>query len=163
MTLHRPSNVDDPARLTRLLRGVASGAASAAVVFPVHPRTRAILAATQIVLPASWRLTEPLGYLDFLHLLTAARVVVTDSGGVQEESTVLGVPCLTLRQTTERPITVLEGTNRLLGADPARIAPALRDALALPRSLRGSARAPDLWDGHAAERIADDLLAWLTA
>ncbi len=163
LTLHRPSNVDDPAQLARLLAGVADGVGETPVVFPVHPRTRAMLAAPGFAwaLPATWYVTEPLGYLDFLHLLATARAVVTDSGGVQEETTVLGVPCLTLRETTERPITVLEGTNRLLGADAARIAPALRATLTARRPAAETVRAPELWDGDTAARIADDLVAWL--
>lgn len=162
LTLHRPSNVDDPAQLARLLCGVAEGAGDTPVVFPVHPRTRGVLDALAAdgawTQPASWRVCEPLGYLDFLHLLVAARAVVTDSGGIQEETTALGVPCLTLRETTERPITVREGTNRLLGADAARVAPALRDALARARTMGETVRVPELWDGHTAERIADDLV-----
>lgn len=153
VTLHRPSNVDDPERLARLLGALGAVAAGLPLVFPVHPRARqAIL---DIGAPAGIRLLEPLGYLDFLALEAAARLVLTDSGGIQEETTVLGVPCLTLRTTTERPITIEQGTNRLVGVDPAAIVQAASDAL----SIEPSSRRPPLWDGCASERIADVLLA----
>jgi UDP-N-acetylglucosamine 2-epimerase (non-hydrolysing) len=174
-TLHRPSNVDDPLVLERILAALDEIAAEVPIVFPVHPRTRARLAETAIgrrigagasaPLPApsaagvgeqgrrggGWRLTEPLGYVDFLRLMDRAALVLTDSGGIQEETTALGVPCVTLRENTERPITVEEGTNVLAGCDPASIVRHARAALA------GGARAggrPSLWDGHAARRIA---------
>jgi UDP-N-acetylglucosamine 2-epimerase (non-hydrolysing) len=152
VTLHRPSNVDDPAALRRLLGALAEVARLAPVVFPVHPRTRARIAAAgldEIARPL--RLVEPLGYLEFLSLTSAARLVLTDSGGLQEESTALGIPCLTLRENTERPVTVALGTNQVVGTDPARILAGARRALsaAPPRG-----RIPDLWDGCAGERAA---------
>jgi UDP-N-acetylglucosamine 2-epimerase (non-hydrolysing) len=155
VTLHRPSNVDDPAMLARLLGALADLARELPVVFPVHPRTRARLADPALGgAAAALRLEEPFGYVDFLSLLAEARLVLTDSGGLQEESTVLGIPCLTLRETTERPITVTEGTNEVVGTDPARILEAAS------RALRGEfpRRCPELWDGRAGERVAQALL-----
>jgi UDP-N-acetylglucosamine 2-epimerase (non-hydrolysing) len=152
LTLHRPSNVDDPAGLAALLAVLGEIAAECPLVFPVHPRTRPQL--ETILVPDGIRLVDPIGYLDFLALQASARLVLTDSGGVQEETTVLGVPCLTLRTTTERPITVDEGTNVVVGVDPDRILAAAR------RALDGEvpARRPALWDGKAGERIASVLL-----
>jgi UDP-N-acetylglucosamine 2-epimerase (non-hydrolysing) len=156
VTLHRPSNVDEPAALGRLLGALARIAREVPVVFPVHPRTRARLAAPDLAAAArALRLEEPLGYLEFLSLTSAARLVLTDSGGLQEETTALGVPCLTLRENTERPITVSEGTNRVVGTEPARIVDAALDAL---RGRRGEPRRPALWDGRAGERAADAIL-----
>jgi len=157
VTLHRPSNVDEPETLARLLGALAEIAAELPVVFPVHPRTRARLADPALA-DAAARLTavEPLGYLDFLSLTSTARLVLTDSGGLQEETTALGVPCLTLRENTERPITVEEGTNEVVGTDPARILAATRAALS-GSGKRG--RTPALWDGKAGERVAETLLA----
>jgi UDP-N-acetylglucosamine 2-epimerase (non-hydrolysing) len=153
VTLHRPSNVDEPAALARLLGVLAEVAGALPVVFPVHPRTRARIAAAGLEDRArALQLVEPLGYLEFLSLTSAARLVLTDSGGLQEESTALGIPCLTLRENTERPITVSEGTNEVVGTDPERILDAARRALASP-PRRG--RAPALWDGRAGERAAD--------
>jgi UDP-N-acetylglucosamine 2-epimerase (non-hydrolysing) len=151
LTLHRPSNVDDPDTLAALLAPVARLAGVLPVVFPVHPRTRANLERGGVA-PA-FRLLEPMGYLDFLGLLSAARVVLTDSGGIQEETSVLGVPCVTLRDSTERPVTVREGTNRLAGTRPDSVERAIREALEAPLG----ARVPELWDGRAAERIVDVL------
>jgi UDP-N-acetylglucosamine 2-epimerase (non-hydrolysing) len=151
LTLHRPSNVDDPATLAPLLHAVRDGAADLPVIYPVHPRAQAALANVD---PAGITRIEPVGYLDSIALQAGARVVFTDSGGVQEETTVLGVPCLTLRTTTERPITIDEGTNRLVGVDPVAIVAAAHQVLEHPPT----ARRPALWDGRAAERIADALL-----
>ena len=148
VTLHRPSNVDDPAVLDRLLGALGTVARDCPLVFPVHPRTRAALAGRP--LPAGVREAPPLGYLDFLALEADARLVLTDSGGIQEETTVLGVPCITLREETERPITVTEGTNEVVGTDPTRIVDAAAAALRRSRSPRR----PEGWDGHAATRIA---------
>jgi UDP-N-acetylglucosamine 2-epimerase (non-hydrolysing) len=152
-TLHRPANVDAPEALRRLLDVLAEVALDIPVLFPIHPRTRARL-------PSDFRaeglkLIEPLGYLDFLALLAEARLVMTDSGGIQEETTALGVPCLTLRENTERPVTVSVGTNLLVGTDPERVVPAARDVLA-GRVRKGGL--PELWDGNAAQRIADVLV-----
>ena len=152
-TLHRPSNVDEPAALQRVLAALSEIAQEIPVAFPIHPRTRSRL-------PVGFsargvKLIEPLGYLDFLALTAEARLVMTDSGGIQEETTALGVPCLTLRENTERPITVEVGTNQLVGTDPARVIPAAREVLA-GRGKKG--RIPELWDGHAAERVAGVLV-----
>jgi UDP-N-acetylglucosamine 2-epimerase (non-hydrolysing) len=159
-TLHRPANVDDPAVFGRLLGALGEVAARLPVVLPIHPRTRARLEADQdlrarAAAAAGLKLIEPQGYLDFLCLTAHARLVLTDSGGIQEETTALGVPCLTLRENTERPVTVDEGTNVLVGRDPARIVPAAMDVLE-GRGKKG--RVPELWDGRAAERVAEVLL-----
>lgn len=153
MTLHRPSNVDDPARLIELLHAIASGSRGLPVIFPVHPRTRKTLDA-MTGLPAELILVEPQPYLEFNHLVRHAKGVITDSGGITEEATVMQVPCMTLRDTTERPETVDLGTNELLGTDPSRIAPAL-DRLFGGRWKTGGI--PPLWDGHTGERIVDIL------
>ena len=156
VTLHRASNVDDAATLARILAALAAVARELPVVFPVHPRTRARLDAPDVARATSaLRLLEPLGYLDFLSLTAEARLVLTDSGGLQEETTALGVPCLTLRENTERPITVDKGTNEIVGTDPERIVAAARRAL----GRAPSSRCPDLWDGNAGERVAEALLA----
>jgi len=152
-TLHRPSNVDDTGHLAALVNMLSELAGRLPVVFAVHPRTKSRMEAAGI--PVSRLiLTPPLGYLEFLRLTSEARLVLTDSGGIQEETTILGVPCLTLRENTERPITITEGTNRLVGTDPARILAAAVEALDAP--MRAS-KAPDLWDGHASSRILDVL------
>jgi UDP-N-acetylglucosamine 2-epimerase (non-hydrolysing) len=153
VTLHRPSNVDDPAMLHQLLETLGIIARDCPLVFPVHPRTRALI--DDIPAPANVTFIAPAGYLDFIALEAGARVVLTDSGGVQEETTVLGVPCLTLRESTERPITVREGTNIVVGRDPARIVAEARRAL----DSEVTRRPPALWDGLAGARIADVLSA----
>jgi UDP-N-acetylglucosamine 2-epimerase (non-hydrolysing) len=154
VTLHRPSNVDDPDTLRALISTLGEIARDMRLVFPVHPRTRARLDAAGIVLdPKRLLLTDPLGYLDFLKLMAEAKLVLTDSGGVQEETTVLGVPCVTLRDNTERPVTVAEGTNRLGGTRRESILRAVAEA----RQGGGSARVPSLWDGKAADRVVDVL------
>lgn len=153
-TLHRPSNVDDPAVLARLAGCLAAMAGDLPVVFPVHPRTRAHLdrhGLTPGLEAAGVRLLPPQGYLEMLGLMRDARVVVTDSGGIQEETTALGVACLTVRENTERPVTIAEGTNTLVGTDAAVIMAAFRDVLSTGGK---SGRIPELWDGHAGERIA---------
>jgi UDP-N-acetylglucosamine 2-epimerase (non-hydrolysing) len=153
LTLHRPSNVDDPETLRRLLEILGDVAAELPVIFPVHPRTQARLESARaqgLHVPAQLILTPPKGYLDFLQLLDGARLVLTDSGGIQEETTALGVPCLTLRANTERPVTCEVGSNVLCGRDRQKV----RNALT--RVLCGSfpvGRRPELWDGRAAERI----------
>jgi UDP-N-acetylglucosamine 2-epimerase (non-hydrolysing) len=152
-TLHRPSNVDPPERLNDLVEVLVQLAKRLPVVFPVHPRTRGRMEAAGLSAP-HLLLTAPLGYLDFLRLMSEARLVLTDSGGIQEETTILGVPCLTVRENTERPVTVEKGTNRLVGADPQRILEAAIEAL----SANGvHATVPELWDGMAGARIADVL------
>lgn len=155
LTLHRPSNVDSVETLGKLLGAIEAIADHLPVVFPVHPRTRQKLGELQNENHPQMRLIPPIGYLDFLCLLSRARLVLTDSGGIQEETTVLGVPCLTLRENTERPVTVTEGTNQIVGQDPERIVAAAREVLA---GKAKTGRVPQLWDGHAAERIVEVLL-----
>lgn len=158
LTLHRPSNVDRPAALGPLLRVLGEAARRLPIVFPVHPRTRDRLDAsglgTALAGIPGLHPTTPLGYLDMLALVERAELVLTDSGGVQEETTYLGVPCLTLRDTTERPATVTDGTNRVVGTRPERV---LREIERLLDGDRPPARRPPLWDGDAAERVADVL------
>jgi UDP-N-acetylglucosamine 2-epimerase (non-hydrolysing) len=149
VTLHRPALVDGPL-LTETIRRLAALARELPVVFPVHPRTRAMMEAIAAEHPGLL-LCEPLGYLDFLSLVADARAVLTDSGGIQEETTYLGIPCFTLRDNTERPITLTAGTNTLLGLDPAAIT---QIPLALAQRPAKPPVPPPLWDGHAAERIA---------
>lgn len=150
VTLHRPALVDGPL-LAETVTRLAALAREMPVVFPVHPRTRKMMESIDADHPGL-ELIEPLGYLDFLSLMADAGVVLTDSGGIQEETTFLGIPCFTLRANTERPVTVSLGTNTLLGLDPAAIA-------TIPAALAAGgappAEPPPLWDGHAAERIAD--------
>ena len=158
VTLHRPSNVDEPETLRGLLGALGAIAAELPLIFPAHPRTQARLREFGLALPAGLRMIDPLGYLDFLKLWSHAKLVLTDSGGLQEETTALGVPCLTLRENTERPITIEEGTNRLVGCDPTRIK---QTAFAVLRSeLKLAGRVPELWDGRAAERIVDALVLY---
>jgi UDP-N-acetylglucosamine 2-epimerase (non-hydrolysing) len=153
VTLHRPSNVDDFASLRSILKSVLAVNEQLAVVFPVHPRTRQRMQQLGINIE-KLRLLEPLPYIEFLSLQRRASVVITDSGGIQEETTYLGVPCLTLRSNTERPITVSIGTNTLVGHDPARL------CAELAKILQGKGKKnmrPPLWDGYAANRIAEVL------
>jgi UDP-N-acetylglucosamine 2-epimerase (non-hydrolysing) len=154
LTLHRPANVDDAAKLTSFLDAVLAGDGKTKVVFPIHPRTRKTLDSAGYQDPRLIQ-TEPMGYLEFIYLLKNARAVVTDSGGITEEATVLGIPCMTLRDTTERPETVELGTNELVGTDPKNLAPYLKK-LAEGRWKAGTI--PDLWDGGAAVRIVETLL-----
>ena len=158
-TLHRPANVDTPAAAARLVAMLEAVTAQLPVVLPLHPRGRAMLAAAGLADGPRLKLIEPLGYIAFLSLVRGAAVVVTDSGGIQEETTILGVPCLTVRPNTERPITITHGTNRLI--EPDAVGPAVAELLASPRSR--AAEAPPLWDGHAGERIADAIGEWLAA
>ncbi len=156
VTLHRPSNVDDPKELARIMGALQKIAESVPVVFPVHPRTRARLSELEAGgRKSDLRLVEPVGYLDFLALQRHATLVITDSGGIQEETTFLGVPCLTVRENTERPVTVTVGTNTLVGRD--------MDCLLheVDRILAGAGKRgqiPPLWDGKAGRRIAEALL-----
>jgi UDP-N-acetylglucosamine 2-epimerase (non-hydrolysing) len=154
LTLHRPANVDSAEHLALILGAINSIADRIPVVFPVHPRTAPRL--SEIGLHPGIRIVEPMSYLPFLSLIARSRMVLTDSGGIQEETTVLGIPCLTMRPNTERPITCEIGTNVLVGTDPHRI---LREANSI---LAGNARPgsiPEKWDGRAAERIVDILLS----
>jgi UDP-N-acetylglucosamine 2-epimerase (non-hydrolysing) len=153
LTLHRPSNVDDPQHLAEICRQLAWVAEKTPVVFPVHPRTRAKLASLhgQVFLPPSLKLVEPFGYLDSLCMTANAKMVITDSGGLQEETSALGVPCLTLRENTERPVTITRGTNTLIAGNW----PLFRERVTQinsQKTTRESCRIP-CWDGHAAERI----------
>jgi UDP-N-acetylglucosamine 2-epimerase (non-hydrolysing) len=164
VTLHRPSNVDDPTVLRGLVGALEEIQRELPIVFPAHPRTRKRLeefgVAERVADMKGLRLCEPLGYLEFLGLTSQARLVLTDSGGLQEETTALGIPCLTLRENTERPITITEGTNTLVGVDPERIVAEAKAALA----GRGKAgRTPELWDGKASERIAQVFSSWWDA
>lgn len=160
VTLHRPSNVDDRATLQELLLGLADLAATLPIVFPVHPRTRQSIQRFGLEPVASaLRLLEPVGYLEALALVDQAALVLTDSGGLQEETTVLGVPCLTVRANTERPITIWEGTNRLVPATRAGITAEAGAVLRDRRLGRFTPRQPELWDGRAGERIIEALLA----
>ncbi|MBN8610208.1 MAG: UDP-N-acetylglucosamine 2-epimerase (non-hydrolyzing) [Deltaproteobacteria bacterium] len=163
LTLHRPSNVDDPAVFARLLDGIETVERALPIVFPVHPRTRKQLETfglgPRLAAMKGLRLVDPLGYLEFLALTSQARLVLTDSGGIQEETTALSVPCLTLRENTERPVTITEGTNVLCGTDPAVIR---REAdRALATEIRDG-RVPELWDGRASERIAEVFRVFLS-
>ena len=153
VTLHRPANVDDPAALAEILGALGAIAETLPLLWPVHPRTRTRLADGSIALPSGIRLLEPLGYLDFLSLEAASSLVLTDSGGIQEETTVLGVGCLTLRDNTERPVTIELGTNRLAGTKKATILAAWEEMKRTPRKKQ----IPPLWDGQAGERSREVL------
>ncbi|MCU0724511.1 MAG: UDP-N-acetylglucosamine 2-epimerase (non-hydrolyzing) [Planctomycetes bacterium] len=153
VTLHRPSNVDDPEVLGGILRALGRISAEVPVILPAHPRARGILMAAGAEWPGL-RVIEPLGYLDFLDLISDAMVAITDSGGVQEETTVLGVPCLTVRENTERPITIEQGSNRLVGTDALRI---IAEFERVRKGEVAQGRVPDLWDGGAARRIVEVL------
>jgi len=158
LTLHRPSNVDEANHLEGLLDVALELSRDVPVVFPIHPRTRQRLAGTELAsrleAAPSFIETDPLGYLDFVGLIDGAELVLTDSGGIQEETTVLGVRCLTLRESTERPVTVSHGTNTVVGTDPGVILDAARQALT--HDARAG-RSPELWDGLAGKRIVDRL------
>lgn len=161
LTLHRPANVDEPGRLVPLLDAMEEVGRRIPIIFPVHPRVKGRLldargggggigTTAELSGPKGVAFIDPLGYLDFVALMSGARLVLTDSGGIQEETTFLGVPCLTLRENTERPITVTQGTNRLIGTDPARVVDEAHRAIGSPRIPRAI---PPLWDGRAAARI----------
>ena len=160
VTLHRPSNVDDPASLGRILEGLAGVAQRLPVVFPMHPRTRRTVESAGLEIPRGVAVEGPASYLEMLALLDGAAVVLTDSGGIQEETTALGVPCVTLREQTERPVTVTEGTNRLAPwpLTASGIIAACDEALAQGRVAPG-ARVPEGWDGRAGERIVAALVS----
>ncbi|HKP37383.1 MAG TPA: UDP-N-acetylglucosamine 2-epimerase (non-hydrolyzing) [Pyrinomonadaceae bacterium] len=151
VTLHRPNNVDQAAGLSEIISALNEVSAELPVIFPVHPRTRARIAEFGIIMGENVKLTEPIGYVDFLALQAHATVVVTDSGGVQEETTYLGVPCFTVRPNTERPVTITAGTNRLVEKDRDEIVRSIRAALAGRRDSQK--KCPELWDGKTAERI----------
>jgi UDP-N-acetylglucosamine 2-epimerase (non-hydrolysing) len=153
MTLHRPANVDEAHKLKELLDEIIAHSKGLPLVFPVHPRTAKMLANLGIAHPRLHTI-EPLGYLEFNYLVERAKAVVTDSGGITEETTVMGIPCMTLRDNTERPETVTEGTNELIGTNPKAIAPAMERLFAGHWKV-GSI--PAKWDGHTAERIIDIL------
>lgn len=161
VTLHRPSNVDDRETLGALLELLGRISDRLPVLFPIHPRTRKMI--QEFSLPIDYprlQLADPVGYLEFLALEDGARLVLTDSGGIQEETTVLGVPCLTLRANTERPVTVTHGTNQIVGQDPQAIWRAMEAILSTDSAEK---RVPEFWDGRAGERTVDALLEFVTA
>jgi UDP-N-acetylglucosamine 2-epimerase (non-hydrolysing) len=163
VTLHRPSNVDDPEVLERLLKVLVQISQHTPLLFPIHPRTESRLAAAglgKILAQSAITTIAPQGYLDMLGLMKDARVVLTDSGGIQEETTALGVPCITLRDNTERPITVSQGTNSVVGTDPGRILACYEDVM---RTGGKVGRVPDLWDGAAAQRIVSVINKWASS
>ena len=156
-TLHRPSNVDDETTFTGIIDALIDLSKDLPIIFPVHPRTRAKLNEFNLaarISSSKIRLIEPLGYIDFMRLYSGAKFVLTDSGGLQEETTVLGIPCLTLRENTERPITITMGTNILVGTDPDKIRISAAKAF---KDEERSTQIPPLWDGKAAGRICDVL------
>ncbi|HEY3406224.1 MAG TPA: UDP-N-acetylglucosamine 2-epimerase (non-hydrolyzing) [Ohtaekwangia sp.] len=155
MTLHRPANVDEEAQLRNLLHAIIENSRNLPLVFPVHPRTRKMLEGLNIN-AANLHMTDPMTYLEFNYLVERAKVVITDSGGITEETTVMGVPCMTLRNSTERPETVTEGTNELIGTSPSAIKPAL-DVLFAGKWKKG--KIPEKWDGNTASRIVDILVS----
>ncbi len=157
LTLHRPSNVDDVRTLSLVMVAINDVSHHLPILFPVHPRTRQCLEQWNIQLAPSVHLCEPVPYLTFLGLMAKAGYVLTDSGGIQEETTVLNVPCLTLRSNTERPVTITIGTNRLVGTDPEKIYQSVEAILA---GKWQSAERPPLWDGQASARIVDIIEAW---
>lgn len=163
ITLHRPANVDDRTTFVRILDALQQISRRLPIIFPVHPRTRSRIKELglqeKIACVENLRLVEPLGYLDFLRLYSGARIVLTDSGGIQEETTALGIPCITLRENTERPITVEMGTNIIAGTLTEKIVQAASSALDTPYDGTTSRRVPPLWDGYTADRILDALLS----
>jgi len=158
VTLHRPSNVDDPAQLAEIIETLSTIASEVPLYFPVHPRTRARLKDHTIDVHARIQLIDPLGYLDFLRLMSDSSVVLTDSGGIQEETTALGIPCLTLRDNTERPVTIEEGTNILAGTRKNSILAAWAEMKRKPKA----GRIPKYWDGNAAARCLEVLRAYFS-
>ncbi|HEX7962534.1 MAG TPA: UDP-N-acetylglucosamine 2-epimerase (non-hydrolyzing), partial [Terriglobales bacterium] len=174
LTLHRPANVDDPARLRGALEAIAKISEDLPVIFPIHPRTAARAMELGITAMKAWDGTQrvpakgiwtmpPASYIDFLGLVDSAAMVITDSGGIQEETTYLGVPCLTFRDNTERPVTVTEGTNRLIGTDPQNLLREARLTTSQGFERANSYTPPNLWDGHASERIVAIIRNYLAA
>jgi len=159
VTLHRPSNVDDKNDLSRIMQALGEIQKSIKVIFPVHPRTKNNIqkyySASQLKKWKNLQLIEPLGYFDFLNLMSYAKVVLTDSGGIQEETTVLGIPCLTLRNNTERPVTITQGTNILVGTDKKRI---IRESQKILQGKIKNGQRPKYWDGNASQRIVQILV-----
>ncbi len=158
VTLHRPSNVDDEETLQEVARALAELSEVMPLLFPAHPRTQDRIKRSNLSFGAT-TITEPMGYLEFLGLMAKARLVLTDSGGIQEETTALGIPCITLRNNTERPVTVKKGTNQLVGVSREGI---VSSGLAAWKGNRGSYSIPELWDGKAAGRIVDIIECWLS-
>ena len=154
MTMHRPANVDETEKLRAFIHAITQNVRGLPVIFPIHPRTAKVLKEADIAAD-NLHVIEPLGYLEFNYLVEHAKAVITDSGGITEETTVMGIPCMTLRNNTERPETVTLGTNRLIGTDPSKIKPAL-DELFTNNWQKGCI--PDLWDGKTAERIIEHLM-----
>lgn len=164
LTLHRPSNVDSPATFRPLIEAIDQGKGDLEVRFPVHPRTAKVMQQSglrqELEGREDWHLGEPVGYREFIGLVRSSHGVVTDSGGIQEETTWLGVPCVTLRESTERPSTIELGTNRLVGVDPIDVRDAVAEIAGAPPAANGSGR-PPLWDGEAAGRIVRSILRYL--
>ncbi|MGH8728169.1 MAG: non-hydrolyzing UDP-N-acetylglucosamine 2-epimerase [Burkholderiales bacterium] len=163
LTLHRPSNVDSPQTLRRILEAVARISGEVPIVFPVHPRTAGKIADFNLrglFLDSPVLFVPPLDYLAMLGLMKEARIVLTDSGGMQEETTALGVPCVTLRENTERPITAIEGTNTVAGSDPKKILDIFDDVI---KTGGKAGKVPEYWDGKAATRIAEIMREWFSA
>ncbi len=155
LTMHRPANVDEDTKFKAFLQAIIEASNGLTVIFPVHPRTAKIIQSLSLKVSKSLHLIEPLGYLEFNYLVQHARAVITDSGGITEETTVMGIPCLTLRDNTERPETISIGTNELVGTDPAAIKPAMKK---LFEGKWKKGRIPELWDGKAADRIVEELI-----
>lgn len=162
VTLHRPSNVDDMATFSGIISALSNIGERIKIVFPIHPRTKKMAEKfglyDKLTAIPNISITEPIGYLDFIALMSKSKLVLTDSGGLQEETTALGIPCLTLRENTERPVTVTEGTNTIVGADSDLIIQSANEVLDTGGK---SGRIPDLWDGKTAERIADIILEYI--
>jgi UDP-N-acetylglucosamine 2-epimerase (non-hydrolysing) len=155
VTLHRPANVDDPQKLKAMLDAILEGTGDSPIIFPVHPRTRQKLEQIRYQHPRLFEV-EPMGYLEFIFMVKNARAVITDSGGITEETTVLKVPCMTLRNSTERPETITTGSNELVGTDPANLAPYLEK---LQSGKWKTGAVPPLWDGKTSPRIVSKLIA----
>lgn len=155
LTLHRPENVDTKQNLEKIILALEEVEKHIQIVFPVHPRTQKKLQEFGLARNNGFKLTQPLGYLDFLKLMIEAKFVLTDSGGIQEETTILKIPCLTLRENTERPVTISEGTNILVGTDRKRI---IKESLDLLKGKQITPKTPELWDGKTAERIVEILI-----